>query len=89
MSGGEQATFNLGLAGVIGDRLKDYMVHLARTKLPEKVGDRYAEVVVTCLTCLDQDNDFGDEDEFTDADEIRVGVRFIETVLGRLNEITL
>ena len=89
VSGGGQATFSLGLAGVVGDRLKDYMVHLARTKLPEKAGDRYAEVVVTCLTCLDQDNDFGDEDEFTDADEIRVGVRFIETILGRLNEITL
>ena len=89
MSGRKEAAFSLGLAGIIGDRLKDYMVHLARTKLPEKVGDRYAEVVSTCLTCLDQDNDFGDEDEFTDADEIRVGVRFIETVLGRLNEITL
>ncbi|OAQ74417.1 endonuclease-reverse transcriptase domain-containing protein [Purpureocillium lilacinum] len=69
---------NIALAEATADIT---MVHLARTKLPGKVGDRYTEVVLTCLSCLDQGNDFGEEDRFTDADEIRVGVRFIETVL--------
>jgi len=70
--------------------LKEYLVHLARTTLALRMGEIYAEVVMTCLTCLDKDNgDFGEEAEFIDADEIVVGVRFIEKVLGRLNEITV
>jgi len=47
--------------------------------------------VVTCLTCLDEGNDdFGGEEEYKeDKDGIQVGVRFIETVLSRLDEIVL
>jgi hypothetical protein len=68
--------------------LKGYLVKLARTGLLGRMGEIYSEVVVTCLTCLDDHNDdFGDEGEFIDADAVLVGVRFIEKVLGRLNEI--
>jgi hypothetical protein len=43
------------------------------------MGTKYADIVETCLTCLDPDNtDFGDEREFQDADGILVGVRYIE-----------
>jgi hypothetical protein len=69
--------------------LKDFLVGLAKEELPRKMGDRYAEVVVTCLTCLDRDGDFGEEDEGADADGILVGVRFIETIFAQLNEIVL
>jgi hypothetical protein len=61
--------------------MKEHLVDLARKELPQRMGTRYAEVVVTCLTCLDRGNlDFGDEEEFQDEDGIVVGVRFIEKV---------
>jgi hypothetical protein len=62
-------------------RVKDTLVDLARQRLPSRVGDKYTEVVVTCLTCLDDSNtDFGDNSEFEDADGVLIGVRFIEKV---------
>lgn len=61
--------------------IKNSLVALARDALPLKMGEKYAEVVVTCLTCLDEDNvSFGDESEFVDEDGILVGVRYIEKV---------
>ncbi len=52
---------------------------LAKTELPQRVGDRYTEVVVTYLTCLDSKNlDFSGEKKFEDQDGIIVGLRFIE-----------
>ena len=60
---------------------KDSMAAVARTKLPPRVGNKYAQVVETCLTCLDDGNDdFGDESEFLDEDGVLVGVRFIQKV---------
>ena len=45
------------------------------------MGTKYARIVETCLTCLDEENaDFGDEREFQDADGVLVGVRYIEKV---------
>jgi hypothetical protein len=84
----EEQPLNVAYLDPTAILLKEYLVHLTRTSLPQRMGEIYAEVVITCLTCLDEDNDdFGDEAEFIDADEVLVGVRFIETVLGRLNEI--
>jgi hypothetical protein len=49
--------------------------------LPTKMGRKYAETVVTCLTCLDKNNNtFKDENEFVDENNLVVGVRFIEKV---------
>jgi hypothetical protein len=67
---------------------KDTLLALARDLLPGRIGDRYAEIVETCLTCLDPDNvDFGDETEFEDADGIRVGARYIEKVDPRTRDL--
>ncbi|EKJ68655.1 hypothetical protein FPSE_11166 [Fusarium pseudograminearum CS3096] len=61
------------------ESLKQHLVMLARTRLPRRIGSKYAEIVETCLTCLDDGNaDFGDESEFLDADGVLVGVRYIE-----------
>ena len=61
--------------------LKDHLLSMARSVLPRRMGTKYTQVVETCLTCLDPDNkDFGDEEEFQDADGILVGVRYIEKV---------
>jgi hypothetical protein len=38
---------------------------------------------------LDRDGYFGDQGDVADADGILVGVRFIETIFGQLNEIVV
>lgn len=63
------------------DQGKAHFVSLAQSRLPLLMGDHYAEIVETCLTCLDPDNaDFGDVSQFQDEDGIRVGARYIEKV---------
>ena len=61
--------------------VKDSLVDLAKKRLPSRMGDKYTEIAVTCLTCLDETNeDFGDDSEFQDADGVLIGVRYIEKV---------
>jgi hypothetical protein len=65
-------------------KLGDYFDHLAKTRLPITMGEKYFAGVVTCLTCLDKENgDSGDEEG------VLVAVRFIETILLKLNEINV
>lgn len=69
--------------------MKNHLVDLAKSKLPQRIGDKYTAVVVTCLTCLDKGNeDFGDEEDMRDDDGILIGLRFIEKILFRLSEIS-
>ncbi|KAF1965572.1 hypothetical protein BU23DRAFT_560927 [Bimuria novae-zelandiae CBS 107.79] len=71
-------------------RLKEHLVGLAQEGLPGKMGDKYSEVVVNCLTCLDESNeDFGDPEEFEDEDGVQIGVRYIEKILRKLNSISI
>lgn len=66
--------------------VKDVLITLASEHLPSKVGNKYAQIVATCLTCLDEGNaDFGDESEFADQDGVLVGVRFIQKVSDDLH----
>jgi serine/threonine protein kinase len=61
--------------------IKEFLIHLAKEKLPSKMGDKYTNIVVSCLTCLDESNpDFSDQSEFQDEDDIIIGVRYIEKV---------
>ncbi|KAK1750892.1 Serine/threonine-protein kinase-transforming protein Rmil [Echria macrotheca] len=72
-----------------GNSIKDHLVTVARERLPRRMGDKYTAVVITCLTCLDKDNeDFGNEDDMKDDDGILIGVRFIEKVLLKLGDIS-
>ena len=60
---------------------KRMLVRMSQEQLPPKMGHKYADTVVTCLTCLDKTyNSFGDTKEFCDENGILVGVRFIEKV---------
>ncbi|KAJ5139336.1 uncharacterized protein N7515_004184 [Penicillium bovifimosum] len=69
---------------------KDRLLFLARGELKARMGSRFSEVVVTCLTCLDPDNaDFGDEREFQDADGLLVGARYIEKITMQINSISV
>lgn len=64
-----------------GYAIKAQFISIARAKLPQKMGQRYTEVVLSCLCCLDDGNTaFGDEREFTDADGVLIGLRYIEKV---------
>lgn len=86
--GSDQQSSNASYMGFMASKLKEYLVLLARSQLPQKMGDRYAEIVVSCLTCLDEEgNGFDDWDP--DEDDIRLGVRFNDRILGRLNEIII
>lgn len=63
------------------DAVKDHLISLAEAQLPLAMGTVYTDVVVNCLTCLDDGNvDFGDRTEFEDEDGVLVGVRYIEKV---------
>ncbi|KAK3987684.1 hypothetical protein QBC44DRAFT_294654 [Cladorrhinum sp. PSN332] len=67
---------------------KGFFLGVVRGRLAQSMGTRYAEIVETCLTCLDPGNvDFGDEREFEDEDGIRVGVRYIEKVVMGLSRL--
>jgi len=60
---------------------KTRFIELARTQLPKYMGTRYSDIVETCLSCLDPDNnEFGEQEELEDADGVLVGVRYIEKV---------
>ena len=64
--------------------MENLLEEVARRILPQRMGTKYARIVETCLTCLDEGNaDFGDEREFQDADGILVSVRYIEKVRDR------
>jgi hypothetical protein len=61
--------------------IKKRLIALAERNLSKRMGERYKEVVINCLTCLDEDNpDFGDQSEFEDLDGVLVGVKYIEKV---------
>lgn len=61
--------------------MKKHLVDMAQKELPKRIGERYMEVVVNCLTCLDKENvDFGNQKEFEDEDGVLIGVRYIEKV---------
>lgn len=76
----------LGTGG--GLYFQEHLLFLAQGELRKRMGTRYSDVVVTCLTCLDAKNvDFGEKGDFEDADGIEVGVRYIEKVTMRLNSM--
>ncbi|EPS43130.1 hypothetical protein H072_2886 [Dactylellina haptotyla CBS 200.50] len=70
--------------------IKNQLLRQARENLPRKMGNNYARVVETCLTCLDPGNeDFGDEAALEDEDGVLVSVRYIEKVLEKLEAINM
>ena len=81
--------------------IKSSLISLASTLLPAKMGRKYTDVVLLCLQCLDSPpadeeqeekeegramaGEFGDVYE----DGIAVGVRYIEKILLRIQEISI
>ncbi|KAH7163003.1 hypothetical protein B0J13DRAFT_615609 [Dactylonectria estremocensis] len=77
----------------LGFEAKEHMENLARSRLPQAMGERYTKVALSCLTCLDDGNeDFGGDaaqQAAADPDGILLGVRFYEVILERLNDIVI
>jgi len=70
-------------------RLKDFLVEQARTRLAPRMGDKYARVAMSCLTCLDEDNeDFGGA-EAADASDGAAALCFIGRILKDLDDISV
>jgi hypothetical protein len=66
-----------------GYAIKKKLVAMAKDRLPCLVGDRYTNLVIACLCCLDpgEGNIFNAEGHtLKDSDGIIIGVRFIEHV---------
>ena len=70
---------------------------LAAKELPARLGRRYTDIVLLCLRCLDPgsgaDQDgkgFGaDAADWIDEDGVMIGVRYIENVLEKMQEIIM
>ena len=60
--------------------VKTALATLAQEKLPNAIGRKYTNVVLTCLTCLDKDNDNFNTNEIEDRDGVFEGVQFIDTL---------
>lgn len=85
LPGPSTAVENGQVAPYLGEQGKARLVSLARDELPQYMGDKYTGIVVTCLTCLDTDNDgFGNDTEIEEAQGIPVGVRYIDKVSLRM-----
>lgn len=67
---------------------------LAARELPSRLGSRYADIVLLCLRCLDPGSGAGGKGMgfgvgWTDEDGITIGVRYVENILEKMQEITI
>ena len=62
--------------------IKRQLTDMALSSLPMSMGTKYANLAVSCLTCLDPDetNRFGKKAELQDEDGVIVGIQYIEKV---------
>jgi hypothetical protein len=74
---------------------KKMLEKLAETQLPMLLGSRYTGIVLQCLQCFDDVDEQGEGTEgsgetyWTDEDGVVVGVRYIENILEKMQEITI
>jgi len=83
--------------------VKDDLVKMTRRLLPRQMGELYTGVVLDCLTCLDEGNQIfgvlgGNDtavgegkcgDSENKEERIVVGVRFVETILTKIAQISV
>jgi hypothetical protein len=89
----DKSSSNAAYLGFMSFRLKEYSIDLAKTKLPARMGEKYTQIVILCLTCLDDDdnNEFQLDQsvEVTNSNDSEVGIQFIEKILLQLEEISI
>ena len=64
-----------------GEGVMAHLEKLARLEVPVVMGDKYRKVILSCLGGI------GEQEEETD--DVELGVRFIETVLEDLEDISI
>lgn len=81
--------------------IKDHLISLASQELPAKMGQKYADIVLLCLQCLDSpppssrndedevDDNEGEFGDVYDEDGIMLGVKYIEKILLKMQEISV
>ncbi|GFF32839.1 hypothetical protein IFM58399_03334 [Aspergillus lentulus] len=70
-----------GFPDIGNPNLKDVLITLATDVLRQRIENKFAQVVVNCLTCMDESNrDFEDKEDFQDEDGVLIGVKYIEKV---------
>jgi hypothetical protein len=64
---------------------------LAAKELPARLGRRYTDIVLLCLRCLDPGSGADQDGKGfgVDEDGVMIGVRYIENVLEKIQEITM
>lgn len=70
------------------EELRRVLVGLARQEVPCVMGDRFAEVVVTCLE-VGREGEENDEADGPEEEGLRAGFKYIETVLDSLDRIVM
>ena len=70
-------------------RLKDYLVEQAHTRLTPRMGEKYARLVLSRLTCLDDDSEDFSGVEAADASDDDAALCFIERTMKYLDEISV
>ena len=68
--------------------IKKRLIGVAEGELPSHFGDKMTQIVLTCLSCLD-DPAIWNTSEYEGSEDINVGVNFIESVLLGLQEIVV
>jgi hypothetical protein len=67
-------------------RLPKQYLKVAKRKIPPTLGDKYREVVVSCLDGLEKDE--GDH-KIDNVDTVVAGLAYIDQVMEKLNAIEL
>jgi hypothetical protein len=67
---------------------KDFLEKLAEQELPITMGRKYTEIVLSCLQCLDEGENGESRAEYLDEDGVIVGVRFVESILSKIQQIS-
>ena len=64
-----------------GEGVMACLEKLARLEVPVVMGDKYRKVILSCLSGIGEHG--------TEADDVELGVRFIQTVLEDLEDISI
>lgn len=69
---------------------KQILEELAEQNLPRIIGQKYTDVVLLCLRCLNEDDDAGLQSDYNGhRGEVDIGIQFVYSVLDRIHSISL
>jgi hypothetical protein len=69
---------------------KQILEELAEQNLPRIIGQKYTDVVLLCLRCLNEDDDAGLLSDYNShRGEVDIGIQFVYSVLDRIHSISL